>query len=61
MSREIEAVTHLLRHLDGVQVLPEATLGRDLDYLAAWASLAGEAIRYDKIRALRTLSLVVQL
>jgi len=55
-----DAIIQLLHHLDGSQVLAEATLGLILARLAAWASLqAHTAISYNKKQALRTLSLVV--
>jgi hypothetical protein len=58
--RVAESVIHLLYHLDGQQVLTEATLGQVLGRLATWASdVTGEPVRYNPTRALQTLSLVV--
>jgi len=58
--RVAESVTQLLYHLDGQQVLAEATLGQILGRLATWASdVTGEPVRYNPTRALQTLSLVV--
>lgn len=57
-----EAVTHLLYHLDGQQVLTEATLSLVLDRLAGWSrEVTGVPFSYgySKVRALQTLSLVV--
>lgn len=61
MNREAEAVGHLLKHLDGSQVLAEETLRRTLNILATWASdVGGARVDYARDAALRTLSLVVQ-
>jgi hypothetical protein len=58
--REAEAMTQLLYHLDGRQVLAESTLELILDRLALWASIVtGERVDYSSVRALNTLSLVV--
>jgi len=55
-----ESVIHLLYHLDGQQVLAEATLAQVLGRLATWASdVTGARVRYNPTRALQTLSLVV--
>jgi hypothetical protein len=60
MNREGEAVRHLLHHLDGSQVLAEATLRQTLDTLATWASaVGGTRVDYNRVSALRTLTLVV--
>jgi len=60
MNREGEAVRHLLHHLDGSQVLAEATLRQTLDTLATWAGyVGGTRVDYRRDAALRTLSLVV--
>lgn len=60
-GQEVEAIVHLLKHLDGSQVLAEATLGLILDCLAAWAFYeTASPIGYSRSRALQTLSLVVQ-
>jgi len=55
-----EAVIQLLYHLDGKQVLAEATLGQILGRLATWANdVTGAPVRYNPTRVLQTLSLVV--
>jgi len=60
VKRETEAVIHLFMHLDGSQVLSEATLRQTLDTLAMWAYCeTGTRVDYARDAALRTLSLVV--
>jgi len=60
VNREGEAVRHLLHHLDGSQVLAEATLRQTLDTLATWAGyVGGTRLDYNRIQALQTLALVV--
>jgi len=59
-AKETEAIRVLLKHLDGSQVLSEATLRQTLDTLAMWASgVTGAPVAYNREAALRTLSLVV--
>lgn len=60
LIRESDSVTLLLHHIDGTQILTEATLELILDRLAAWASFqARTPVSYNKVTALCTLSLVV--
>lgn len=60
-SREGQAVVRLLMHLSGSQVLSEATLSNDIDYLE-YAAAVAVGVRVDVSRAaiLRTLTLVTK-
>jgi hypothetical protein len=56
---EAKAVILLLHHLDGTQVLEEATLKLVLDRLVVWVTVqASTVVFFDPKRALETLSLV---